>query len=266
MAVNWGNPVEIEEFRKQARTKGANPDEISKYIEERTASFTPKLSLNESGFLNEAPSPVEPEVTAEPESPIMPESPKPIPAMTEPEISAPSSQSEILPGGQPLTQKFGNRSSVEKFSKGVNRGADFGVNPNTPVTLPPGEWEVAEAFGGAKPNTGYIGNGTNRGYGNSIVVKNRKTGETLRFSHLNKIGVRPGELLQGGKTIALSGNTGNSTGPHLDIEYMTGRGELRDILSSPYARFLWPILTNRPKTLSKKPKKQVLVTYKLLTS
>ena len=135
-----------------------------------------------------------------------------------------------------ITQKFGNRSNVEVFSKGYNRGADLGVPAGTALYLPQGEWEVVEAFGGAR-NRGYIGNSTNRGYGNSIQVRNKNTGELLRFSHLNKVNAKPGQIISGGSVVGATGSTGNSTGPHLDIEYIDQRGRLRDVLASQYGRY-----------------------------
>jgi len=137
----------------------------------------------------------------------------------------------------PITQTFGQKSQYDVFSGGVNYGVDFGVKTGTPVGLPAGQWEVQEAFGDAS-GKGYIGNKTNRGYGNSIVVRNTKTGETLRLSHLDRVGVRPGQVIPGGTVIATSGATGNVTGSHLDVEYRDPSGRLGDVLRTPYANQL----------------------------
>ena len=133
----------------------------------------------------------------------------------------------------PITQKFGARSGVERFSGGVNLGADFATPMFTPISVPSGSWQVIESFGGARQK-GFIGNSDNRGFGNSVLVKNRKTGEMLRFSHLSKVGVRPGQILKGNQVIALSGSSGNSTGPHSSIMFIDGRGRIRDVLKSRY--------------------------------
>lgn len=140
----------------------------------------------------------------------------------------------FLPMAAPITQAFGNHNpSVEVFNKsGTNTGTDFGVKSGTPVVLPSGRWRVVSAFNQAR-DPGHIGDNTNSGYGNSILVQNMDTGEKLRYSHLSQVGVRPGDLV-GGQVIGLSGQTGNVTGPHLDLEYYDAKGKLGDPLKSPY--------------------------------
>lgn len=145
------------------------------------------------------------------------------------------SQGQGLSQYGPITQGFGNRNAIERFSGGVNYGTDFGVPTGTKVALPAGSWEVVEAFGGAD-NNGFIGNNANRGYGNSVLVKNTKTGEMLRFSHLSRASVQPGSVVKGGSVIGLSGNSGNTTGAHLDLEYYTPQGQLSDVMRTPYGR------------------------------
>lgn len=134
--------------------------------------------------------------------------------------------------GFPITQAFGNKSGVEVFSHGINTGVDIGVPKNTPIALPKGKWKVISAFNGAK--NGFVGDNENSGYGNSVYVQNVDTGEKLRFSHLNQVHI-PSDTLEGGQVIGLSGATGNTTGPHLDLEYRDSNGRLGDFLQTPYA-------------------------------
>lgn len=55
------------------------------------------------------------------------------------------------------------------------------------------------------------------GYGNYVII-NHGRAET-RYAHLNRILVKTGQHVTGGKTIiGLSGDTGHSTGPHLHYE------------------------------------------------
>lgn len=141
-------------------------------------------------------------------------------------------------GRYAITQAFGVRNpGIEVFSRGgVNTGVDIGTPEGVPAMLPQGRWRIDEAFGAAR-GRGRIGDSTNRGYGNSILATNLDTGEQIRLSHLSQIGVRPGQVVNGG-VIGFTGATGNVTGPHLDIEYRNAQGQLADILASRYARYL----------------------------
>lgn len=142
--------------------------------------------------------------------------------------------STFVPELARITQKFGIKSPYDVFSGGVNTGTDLAVKEGTPVVVPTGRWRVLQTYGDAsKP--GFIGDNTNSGYGNSVLLQNLDTGEKLRFSHLSQVGVRTGDVV-GGRTIALSGKTGNVTGPHLDVEYYDARGKLADPMKSPYIK------------------------------
>lgn len=142
-------------------------------------------------------------------------------------------EGRVIPNRVAVNTRFGVRSRADVFSRGINNGVDFNTKRGTPVALPEGEWIVREAFGGAT-REGFIGNGDNNGFGNSVLVVNQKTGESLRFSHLDRVGVKPGQRVTGGQVVALSGNTGNSSGPHLDVEFRNSRGFLQDVLRSRF--------------------------------
>jgi murein DD-endopeptidase MepM/ murein hydrolase activator NlpD len=134
-----------------------------------------------------------------------------------------------------ITQAFGVKNpKVERFSKGgINRGVDISAKTGTPLYVPEGEWKVTETYSRAK-GKGYVGNRTNTGYGNSVVIKNTKTGEVMRLSHLSSVGVKPGQILASGSLIGKSGATGNVTGSHLDLEYKTSKGKLADASKTKY--------------------------------
>ena len=67
----------------------------------------------------------------------------------------------------------------------------------------------------------------NTGYGNYVVL-NHGNIECL-YGHLSDIGVSVGEAVQAGDVVAISGNTGRSTGPHLHVK-MTYKGQRVDPL------------------------------------
>ena len=56
-------------------------------------------------------------------------------------------------------------------------------------------------------------------YGNVVEVSHIE-GFTTRYGHLSKRLVQVGQKVQRNETIALLGNTGRSTGPHLHYEVM----------------------------------------------
>lgn len=59
--------------------------------------------------------------------------------------------------------------------------------------------------------------GWSNGYGNAVVIRH-SDGKQTRYGHLSKILVSVGQTVDQNEKIALSGNTGNSTGPHLHFE------------------------------------------------
>lgn len=63
--------------------------------------------------------------------------------------------------------------------------------------------------------------GFSRSAGYFIVLRHSSTVSTV-YMHLSKLSVRPGQRVKQGATIARSGNTGISTGPHLHYEVRIG--------------------------------------------
>ncbi|MFB9441365.1 M23 family metallopeptidase [Streptomyces showdoensis] len=90
-------------------------------------------------------------------------------------------------------------------------GQDFAVPVGTPVKA---------AAAGTVVKAGPNGGGDGPAYGNAIVVKHAN-GTYSQYAHLSKIQVNVGQSVAAGQRIALSGNTGNSSGPHLHFEIRT---------------------------------------------
>lgn len=62
----------------------------------------------------------------------------------------------------------------------------------------------------------------NGGYGNNVVISH-SDGRLTRYAHNSKLLVRVGQTVKQGEAVALSGNTGRSTGPHVHFEiYING--------------------------------------------
>ncbi|HEY3983739.1 murein DD-endopeptidase MepM [Cedecea sp.] len=84
-----------------------------------------------------------------------------------------------------------------------HKGVDFAMPQGTPVlAVGDGEVVMAKRSGAA---------------GFFVAIRHGRT-YTTRYMHLKKLLVKPGQKVKRGDRIALSGNTGRSTGPHLHYE------------------------------------------------
>ena len=93
------------------------------------------------------------------------------------------------------------------WSKGYHTGCDFAVKTGTEV-LAVADGTVANANWG-------------KSYGIQIV-EDLGDGTFFIYAHLSKSLVKPGDKISKGQVIGKSGNTGNSSGPHLHVELRNG--------------------------------------------
>lgn len=84
-----------------------------------------------------------------------------------------------------------------------HNGIDLAVNTETPVK--------------SSTDGVVIQSGWNGGYGISVYV-DCGDGMVIRYGHLSEANVSVGQTVSQGDLLGLSGNTGNSTGPHLHFE------------------------------------------------
>jgi len=108
-----------------------------------------------------------------------------------------TSASKAEPSGRPVGGVL-----TQEYHPGHN-GLDFGVVVGTPVET---------TMDGKVIYAGW----NDQGYGNLVIVENGEY--RTYYAHLSSIPVSVGEAVTAGSTIGLSGNTGNSTGPHLHYE------------------------------------------------
>jgi murein DD-endopeptidase MepM/ murein hydrolase activator NlpD len=103
-----------------------------------------------------------------------------------------------VPSGRPIS----GGTLTQEFHTG-HIGLDFGI--------PVGS-SVKTTMDGKVIHAGW----NNEGYGNLVIVENGAY--RTYYAHLSSIPVSVGDSVSAGTTIGLSGNTGNSTGPHLHYE------------------------------------------------
>ncbi|MFE5616761.1 M23 family metallopeptidase [Streptomyces sp. NPDC056463] len=124
-------------------------------------------------------------------------------------VAAKKAPSWVKPvGGYTLSASFNQGGAMWAHK---HSGQDFAVPTGTPVKA---------AGAGTVVKAGPNGGGDGPAYGNAIVVKHAN-GKYSQYAHLSKINVHIGQKVGAGQKIALSGNTGNSSGPHLHFEIRT---------------------------------------------
>jgi murein DD-endopeptidase MepM/ murein hydrolase activator NlpD len=116
---------------------------------------------------------------------------------TQAAVSNASQNLKSEPSGRPVGGVL-----TQNFHPGHN-GLDFGVVVGTPVEA---------TIDGKVTYAGW----NDQGYGNLVIVENGDY--KTYYAHLSNIPVSVGDSVASGTTIGLSGNTGNSTGPHLHYE------------------------------------------------
>lgn len=130
---------------------------------------------------------------------------------------------------------------------GLHLGLDYAVSIGTPVVAP-ANGIILYANNPVASNGGYLGNwsGYPAGGGNTLEMLCQVNGTTyaISFAHLSQGGfaVSAGSSVSQGQVLALTGNSGNSSGPHCHIEvYNLGSMSVSDAVArfSAGADFSW---------------------------
>lgn len=125
-----------------------------------------------------------------------------VPKIVERGTKIPPSYIKPISGGR-ITSNFGRRRAPTKGASTYHKGIDWGI---------PRGSSVAASSGGTVIKAGWGG-----GYGYVVYIRHPDGMET-RYAHLSKVLVSSGQYVKQGQRIALTGNTGVSTGPHLHFE------------------------------------------------
>ncbi len=127
-----------------------------------------------------------------------------VPKVVERGTKIPPTYIKPLSGGR-LTSNFGRRKAPTRGASTYHKGVDWATPVGTAV-MASSTGTVAKAGWGS-------------GYG-YVVYINHADGRQTRYGHLSKVLVSQGQTVTQGQKIALSGNTGVSTGPHVHFEVL----------------------------------------------
>lgn len=125
-----------------------------------------------------------------------------VPKIIEKGTKIPPTYIKPISGGR-LSSGFGGRKAPKRGASTNHKGVDWATPTGTAVMA---------SCGGVVTKAGW-----GSGYGYVVYIRHPDGRET-RYGHLSKVLVSAGQSVSQGQKIALSGNTGNSTGPHLHFE------------------------------------------------
>ena len=118
-----------------------------------------------------------------------------------------------ISGGR-QTSGFGRRRAPTRGASSNHKGVDWATPVGTAVMASSAGTVVKAGWG-----SGY-------GY---VVYINHADGRQTRYAHLSKVLVSAGQTVAQGQKIALSGNTGVSTGPHVHFEILIGGSQVNPL-------------------------------------
>ena len=167
---------------------------------------------------------------------------------------------QVIPSGNPLKQivvtaSFGYRLHPTLRIKKFHRGIDLRAKRKTPV--------YATADGVVK----FVESRNRGNFGRVVKISHNYGFETV-YGHLNKTNVKLGDIVKKGDIIALSGNSGRSTGPHLHYEikyasmvlnpknFMKWNLKTYETIFSKERRVKWESLINLINSHKKKQEQQ----------
>ncbi|MBF0588250.1 MAG: peptidoglycan DD-metalloendopeptidase family protein [Magnetococcales bacterium] len=115
-----------------------------------------------------------------------------------------------IPSGYPvkyrgITSKFGLRFHPKRKRKAFHGGLDLRAGIGTPVHATS---DAVVEFAGEDGKSGF----------GVLVILRHNFGFRTYYGHLNKVKVKSGDFVKKGQLVALSGNSGLSSGPHLHYE------------------------------------------------
>lgn len=138
---------------------------------------------------------------------------QPVAKIVERGTKTPPTYLKPLSGGR-LSSGFGRRKSPTKGASSYHKGLDFACPVGTAIMASRGGKVIRAGWGS--------------GYGYCVYIQH-PDGVVTRYGHLSKVLVSQGQNVSQGEKIALSGNTGVSSGPHLHFEILIGGAQVNPL-------------------------------------
>lgn len=129
-----------------------------------------------------------------------------VPKIVERGTKIPPTYIKPITGGR-LTSGFGKRKAPVPGASTYHKGVDWAVPTGTAIFA---------SSGGTVVKAGW---GSSYGY---VIYIDHSDGRQTRYAHCSKLLVSAGQTVKQGQKIALSGNTGRTSGPHLHFEMLIG--------------------------------------------
>lgn len=136
-----------------------------------------------------------------------------VPKIVERGTKVPPTYVYPISGGR-MSSSFGKRKAPKKGASTFHKGIDWAVPTGTAIRA---------SCGGVVTRAGW-----GSGYGYCVYIKH-PDGKETRYGHCSKVLVKAGQTVKQGEKIALSGNTGVSTGPHLHFEILVGGSQVNPL-------------------------------------
>lgn len=136
-----------------------------------------------------------------------------VPKIVERGTKIPPTYIKPISGGR-LSSGFGRRSRPTRGASTYHKGIDWATPVGTAVMASSAGKVVKAGWG-----SGY-------GY---VVYINHADGRQTRYGHLSKVLVSSGQTVSQGQKIALSGNTGISSGPHVHFEILINGSQVNPL-------------------------------------
>ena len=112
------------------------------------------------------------------------------------------------PAAAGITAAYGDKGDTWAGTNGTHKGTDYAVPIGTPVTA----WK-----------DGIVSSESlDSGYGTAVMIEHADGMQSI-YAHLSSKNVQAGAKVKAGQRIGKSGDTGNTTGPHLHFELRNGK-------------------------------------------